>query len=170
MITQTEHQHQDQLHPVLKDKNDDLPSVRKTGLICVWRNCSCVAGGKSRVNSRKKATSLPTSLQTNHPTAAFTHTINTDREKKADPTPKNFKFQKNRASLWRKILFVVIYALLYGAKIDPKILSVEQKGQLSCMHPITSWPAQCPNWPQFLEVYFQYLCLIFTSFGRAGNI
>ena len=31
---------------------------------------------------------------------------------------------------WQRIHFVAIYALLCGAKIDPKILSVEQKWQL----------------------------------------
>ena len=34
---------------------------------------------------------------------------------------------------WRKIHFVAIYALLCGANINPKILSVEQKWQIWCM-------------------------------------
>ena len=37
---------------------------------------------------------------------------------------------------WRKIYFVAIYAILCGAKINPNILSVEQKWQISCMYPI----------------------------------
>ena len=38
----------------------------------------------------------------------------------------------------RKIHFVAIYVLLCGAKINPKILSVEQKLQIWCMR--QSWP------------------------------
>ena len=34
---------------------------------------------------------------------------------------------------WCKIYFVAIYAILCGAKINPNILSVEQKWQISCM-------------------------------------
>ena len=34
---------------------------------------------------------------------------------------------------WRKIHFVAIFALLCGANINPKILSVEQKWQIWCM-------------------------------------
>ena len=35
--------------------------------------------------------------------------------------------------LWRKINFVVIYALLCGTKINQKILSVEEKLKISCL-------------------------------------
>ena len=45
------------------------------------------------------------------------------------------------ALFWHKIDFVAIYALLCGAKINPIILSVEQKLQISCMAPDPKQPS-----------------------------
>ena len=42
---------------------------------------------------------------------------------------------------WRKIHFVAIYALLCGAKNNPKILSVEQKWQIWCTRSLAGGPS-----------------------------
>ena len=48
------------------------------------------------------------------------------------PDPPDI-FSMYTVLFWHKINFVAFYALLCGAKIYPKILSVEQKWQISCM-------------------------------------
>ena len=83
-----------------------------------------------------------------------------------------------------KLDFVAIYPLLHGAKMNPKVLIVEQKWQISCMsslsyhpppphhhhhcqhslHIFCSLPPSHPSNPHFLHVTKTFSLILFQIF------